>query len=102
LNSLLFVIDHRFDHDQAERFGPLDRKEQRSGARQKRLFLFVVHFPHQPDLGAIDLRFEVLLEIAPFAARRLRGDAKRHPGGARDADRASGPFSAVRRPRKAR
>ena len=46
----------------------------------------VIHFADEPDLRAVDLRFEPLFEIAPFAARQLGRDAKLHPGGARDAD----------------
>jgi hypothetical protein len=69
-----------------ERFGPIDAKEQRSGLRQKRLLRLVVHFADEPDLCAVDLRFEPLLEVAPFAARQLGRDAKLHPCSARDAD----------------
>jgi len=77
---------HRFDHDHAERLRPIDGKEQRSGSRQKRLLRLVIHFADGPDLRSVDLRFEPLLEIAPFAARQLGRDAKLHSGSARDAD----------------
>ena len=125
-NSLLFVIDHktgdafvdylgdraraksdngraachRFDHDQAERFGPIDGKEQRSGSRQKRLLRLVIHFAGEPNLRAVDLRFEPLLEIAPFAARQLGRDAKLHPGSVRDANCAFRSFLGRQPPQK--
>jgi hypothetical protein len=77
---------HRFDHHQAERLGPVDRKQQSRGIGEKFLFGFIVNFANQPDLVAVDLRFKPFLEVTPLTARYFCRDAKRHSGGARNAD----------------
>jgi hypothetical protein len=50
------------------------------------LFRFVIDFAGKLDALAIDLRLEFLLEITPFSARYLCGDAKGHSCRAGDAN----------------
>src|SRR5258708_12643523 len=77
---------HRFDHDQTERFGPVDRKQQSRSIRQKLLLGSIIYFTSQPDLVAIDLRFKPFLEVTPLTTRYFRRDAKRHSCGTRNAN----------------
>ena len=77
---------HRFDHHQAERLRPIDRKQQSGSIGEKFLLGFIVNFADQSDSLAVDLRFKPLLEVTPLATRHFRRDVKRHSRGARDAD----------------
>src|SRR5206468_323234 len=77
---------HGLDHDETERFWPIDRKQQRSRARQKLPFRFIIDLAGELDLLAVDLRLDPFLEIVPIAPRYLGGDPKWHFGGARDPD----------------
>src|SRR5215208_5204814 len=64
---------HGFDHDQTERFGPVNRKQQGRRTCEKILFGLIVDFANQLDPAAINERFESLLEIASISARHLCG-----------------------------
>src|SRR6266404_6846137 len=77
---------HGFDHDQAERLRPVDRKQQSCGIGEKLLLGSIINFANQPDLVAVDLRFKPFLEVTPLTTRYFRRDAKRHSRGARNAD----------------
>src|SRR5258708_38145069 len=77
---------HRFDHDQTERFGPVDRKQQSRSIRQKLLLGSIIYFTSQPNLVAIDFRFKPFLEVTPLTTRYFRRDAKRHSCGTRNAN----------------
>src|SRR5712675_2031878 len=77
---------HGFDHDQAERLRPVDRKQQSGGIGKKLLLGRIINFANQPDLVAVNLRFKPFLEVTPLAAWYFRCDAKRHSGGTRNAD----------------
>src|SRR5437899_7774839 len=72
------AIGHRLDHHQAERFGPVDRKQQSSGASKKSLLGAIVDFPDEPDLLSIDLGLNALFEVGHFAPRHFCGNLKRH------------------------
>src|SRR5437868_1789687 len=63
---------HGFDHHQAKRLGPVNRKKQGRRASEKTLLGLIVDFADQFNPGAINERFEPLLEIGPFAARPLK------------------------------
>ena len=61
-----------------------DGKEQRSCARQKLLFRFIINLADKLDPISVDLRVNLFLEIFRFAPRYLGGDTKRHFGSVRD------------------
>src|ERR1700722_2844472 len=77
---------HRLDHDQSERLGPIDWKQQGGGLRQERLLFGIVDLSDQMNLLAVDERFKTLLEVTGLAARDLGCNAKRSPDCVRDAD----------------
>jgi hypothetical protein len=77
---------HGLDHDETERFWPIDRKKESSRARQKLPLCFIVDLADELDLRPVDLRLKLFLEIFPFASRYLCGDTKRHFCGVRDPD----------------
>src|SRR5258707_11110775 len=77
---------HGFNHHQAERLRPVDRKQQSRGTGEKLLLGRIINFANQPDLVAVDLRFKPFLEVTPLPTWYFRRDAKRHSGGARNAD----------------
>ena len=74
------------DHDQSERLGPIDWKQQGGGLRQERLLFGIVDLSDQMNLLAVDERFKTLLEVTGLAARDLGCNAKRSPDCLRDAD----------------
>jgi len=75
---------HRFDHDQAEGFGPVDGKKQRRRACKKLLLCSIVDLTDKPDILAINLGLQSLLKIASLCPRQLRCNPKRHSCGASD------------------
>src|SRR6201993_4911504 len=77
---------HRLNHDEAERFWPIDRKQQGSGLGEERLLLHLVHLADELDRPAVDVGLKLLLEVDGLAARNLGGNAQGHSSGARDAD----------------
>ncbi|MET3997859.1 hypothetical protein ABID65_009542, partial [Bradyrhizobium sp. S3.9.2] len=76
---------HRLDQDEAERLRPIDWKQERGGAGEERLLANLVHLADKLDLFAVELGFELLLEVGRFRAGYLGCDPKWHPDGACDA-----------------
>src|SRR5262245_10392476 len=69
---------HRLDHNQAERFGPIDRKQQGGGASQKITLGIIGKLPDNPDLLAVDRRLKALSVVPCFGPRDLGGHAQGH------------------------
>src|SRR5437762_2442963 len=80
---------HRFDHDDAEGFRPVDGEQQRGGASQQLVLLEVADFANVIDVR-IELRLDDFAKIARVGSVGLCGDAKPHAGLPRDIDRAVG------------
>src|SRR4029453_14943871 len=78
---------HRLNHHQAERFRPIDRKQERSGASKKTLLVFVVDFPQKPDMLSVNLWLNTLSEVGRFAPRYLCSNLKGHADGTSNAYR---------------
>ena len=59
---------HRFDHYQAERLRPPDRKQQRAGVSQKRILGRAPHLADKfhPAMRFAQQRLDCLLAVAPF------------------------------------
>jgi hypothetical protein len=51
-------VGHRFDEHQAERFGPLDRKEQRYRVAQESLLVAVADFTDELDQRIFEQRLD--------------------------------------------
>src|SRR5215207_6279337 len=83
---------HRFDHHQTEGLRPINRKQQSRRAGEKLLFGFIIDFASKTDLIAINLRFKLFLEIAPFGTWYFGCDTKRHLRCARDSNGSIGSF----------
>ena len=83
---------HGLDHDETERFWPIDRKKEGSRARQKLPFCFIIDLADELDLPPVDLRLKLILEIFPFASRHLCGDTERHFGSMRNPNGGFWPF----------
>jgi hypothetical protein len=81
---------HRLDHDEAERFRPIDRKQQGRGLGEERLLPHLVHLADKLDRPAVDVGLKLLLEVDGLAARNLGGNAQGHSGGARFRENGTG------------
>src|SRR5947207_572052 len=55
---------HSLDHDEAERFEPINGKQQRRGVREKLPLRFIIDLAGELDLLPVDLWLELFLEIA--------------------------------------
>ncbi|MEY9399157.1 hypothetical protein ABIF79_005532 [Bradyrhizobium japonicum] len=70
------------------------------GAGKKRLLPRLVGFADELDFLAVDVRFELLLEVSRLRARYLGGDPQRHPGSTCDAHRVFGALVDRQPPKK--
>ena len=72
---------HGLDHDETERFGPIDGKEERGGASEELALSRVVDFAHELHLFAVNERLKPLFKITGFLTRNFCGHAQRVAGG---------------------
>src|SRR5258707_3342442 len=83
---------HRLDHGEAERLGPVDRKEQRRGIAQERRLLRLGQLAHEFGHGCRgDQRLDMAAEVFAVGPIDLRGDAQARTRAARDLDGALQP-----------
>ena len=93
---------HGFDHDEAERLRPVDRKQDSGGVAEKRRLLAVTDLAKELDPRIIEQGLDHLGKVGPVNRVDLRGDLEFDPCAPGDGDGRSGRFSGEIRPRKAR
>src|SRR5439155_3635874 len=67
----------RFDHDEAEGLGPVDRKEQRPGSAKKAVLIGLSNLTDVVDQRVVEKRPYLLLEIFGVGAVDLGSDLQR-------------------------
>ena len=83
---------HRFDHDQAERLGPVDREQESLRFAEEFALRTLVDLSHEFDARLVEQRRHGLPEIGFIDLVHLCGDFQGHAEGARDRYRALNSF----------
>ncbi len=84
---------HRLDHDEAERFWPIDREQQRAGFTEECALLALVDFADELNAFAlINEGSDLLAEISLVDSIHFGGDLQLGAGCQRNRDRAIGPL----------
>src|SRR6185312_11115473 len=76
----------------AERFRPVDRKQEGTGRTEKTRFGALVDFPDELDAGPLQHRLDLLTEIGFVGAVDLGRNLERNAQGLGDPDGAVGPL----------
>ena len=93
---------HGFDHHEAKRFGPIDRKKERDRLPKERRLFCVTDLPNELDQGIVQQRLYVITKVVASAASTLAAILSRMPSRLAMVIARSGRFSGEMRPKKAR